>query len=703
MSWIRVLLLLGLLGSLIGPAAAQRRPLNLQETQLQPGTPVERAITSGQIHNFSVTADQNSLVQISIEQQKIDVVVYVYGPNGKKVSDHDTPNGADGPENFSFVTVEKGPYRVAVTPFNGQEETTDGRYVIKIIEVRPATDEELKRSKNQEDLKARALALFADIEGLIPELRTPQTRIKIQLQAAQMLWNADEKRALKYANDAIAGLKEMYGNLNPDTKEYTSTYHAITNLRNEIIQALITQQPELALNFIRSTPAPADPYGNPMSNPAWRDTGYELQLANEIYKKDPKRTLEIARESLKTGYSPNFTSTINTLRQKNPDMAAELANDIATKLLDEKSRNNPAVASLLLGMLQTCALPKQNQSGNTNGEAPRALISQQQYRDLLQKAVTDALAFKPPSWNSYTPERDYASQLLSGLQGMGTEVDTVMNGGAAAIEKRFAELSAASNPQFVEINKYNTAINDPNVSVDQSLELLEKAPKDLQNQLYIQLASRAAVNGDVAKAKQIIKDHITNAYERHMALTNIEQQGMYRAISSGRTEEALRSVASISNPQERAYLLSQLVNQIGPGYKRSTALNLLELARSLVSPSAQAQDQAQLNALFEIAKAFSRYDSKRAFEILDPLVDQFNEMTTAARTLNGFASEFYEQEELNFNNGNAVGNAALQMTSTLGMLGVTNFERAKLTADRIRLPEVRLRAYLDLAQQALQR
>lgn len=704
MSWIRVLLLICLLGSFIEPVAAQfqRRSVDSSETNLQLGTPIERKITAGAIHNFNVTVDQNSLVQITIEQHKIDVMIYVYGPNGKKISEHDTPNGADGPENFSFVTVDKGSYRVAVTPFNGQEETKDGSYTIKIIEVRPATDEELKRSKDVEDLKARALALFGDIEGLIPQIRVPQTRIKIQIQAAQMLWEADEKRAVKYATDAIAGVKELYADLNPDQKEYTTNYHIIINLRQEIIQALMMRQPELALSFIRSTPAPPDPYGNVNQiDRSWQDTGWELEIANQLYKKDPKRTLEVARESLKTGYSPNYTSTINTLKQQNPEMAAELANAVANKLLGEKDKKSSQVATLIVGMLQTCAIPK---SANTNGDGqPAGLISPDQYRDLLQKAATDALAFRPPNFNTYSPERDYAWQLLNGLNSMGAEVDTVMNGGAAAIQKRLDEFNTANNPQLNEINKYNTAINDQNVPVDQTLEMLDKAPKELQNQLYIQLAGRAASNGDLDKARQIIKDHITNAYERHMALVNVEQQGMYRAISTGKTEEALRSAANIANPQERAYLLSQLINQIGPGHKRAAALNLLEQARALLAPSVQAQDQAQLNALFEIARAFSRYDSKRAFEIVDPLVDQFNELCTAAKTMDGFGSEFFDHDELNFNNGNPVGNAAQQMTSTLGTLGLTNFERAKLTADRIRLTEVRLRAYLDLAQQALQR
>ena len=109
-----------------------------------------------------------------------------------------------------------------------------------------------------------------------------------------------------------------------------------------------------------------------------------------------------------------------------------------------------------------------------------------------------------------------------------------------------------------------------------------------------------------------------------------------------------------------------------------------------------------MNALLELARAFSRYDVKRAFEIVDPLVDQLNDLCTAARTLDGFGTEAFEDDEMELQNGNTVAQVATQVTNTLGALAIINFERAKLTADRLRLPEVRLRAYLDIAQQTLQ-
>ena len=174
-----------------------------------------------------------------------------------------------------------------------------------------------------------------------------------------------------------------------------------------------------------------------------------------------------------------------------------------------------------------------------------------------------------------------------------------------------------------------------------------------REQLYIQLANREATNGDIGRARQIIK-LIPNPYQRRHALANIDQQEMYRAIGKGKIDEALRLLAVFAHPKERAAQMSQIVNQIGPGQKRANAINFLEQASAMLGPSSQAQDQEQMNALFEIARAFSHYDAKRSFEIVDPLIDQINEICAAARTMEGFGGENFDDDELNMQNGSVI-------------------------------------------------
>src|SRR5215510_4655466 len=118
MGWIRPLILVCVL---TGIAAAQEISSAQSPTgvpMLQLGTPIERSISPGQTHYYQVIGDENFLVQITVEQRGIDVVVRVRQPMGKRVLENDSPNGDDGPENVSFVTANKLPYQIEVTPLS---------------------------------------------------------------------------------------------------------------------------------------------------------------------------------------------------------------------------------------------------------------------------------------------------------------------------------------------------------------------------------------------------------------------------------------------------------------------------------------------------------------------------------------------------------------------------------------------------------
>jgi len=388
-------------------------------------------------------------------------------------------------------------------------------------------------------------------------------------------------------------------------------------------------------------------------------------------------------------------STVGLLRQKNPELAAQFASEIASKLMNDKLLSKPDAASVIINLIQFNQNLMQR-SLVPNASTQQRLLSDEQYRELLQKAVTEVLSFSRPPAGTYSSERDAALNLLSGLLQFGAEVNSVSGGGEAALRKKLLEL----NPEGSNGLQYQNLIN--NNSSDAALEGIEKAPKDQREQLYLQLATRESSNGDTARARQIVNDRVTNPYQRRQALANIDQQEMYRAVSKGKVEDALRIIASVKTPRERARQIAQIVEQIGPGQKRGVAINLLEQVKSLLGSSMPAQDQDQMNALLEIARAFGKYDAKRSFEILDPLIDQVNDLCAAARTMEGFGPENFEDDELSIQSGNTVAQVVARMSNTLGSLALVNFERARATSDRLSLPEVRLQMYLEIAKQSIQ-
>jgi len=625
-------------------------------------------------------------------------VVRLFSPAGKTLGRYDTPNGPQGPEDISLISDTAGVYRIDVVPL-GQTQSSAGRYEIKILELRAATEEELAAKKNRLALRAKGLALLDEVSESLQLIHLPETRVRVSLQAAQLLWSFDETRGRKFLGDAVEAVKEYLTKVDLEDQNYYQSYQIGMHLRQEVGLVLAVRDPETALSFLTATRILTDPN----ADQGMGRTNQELQLvitvANQMAPRDPKRALQIAEETLKNGYSSSLTETLARLRPLAPDSAAKLAGEIAAQLQGEKLLHNPEAANLAINLLRISGSPARGiQSAGTTTSPPNiALLSEQEYRDLFQKILSEALSYSSPATNNYSVERSSAQNLLSSLRSMSAEVEGFAPGRAAIIAKKANELDNPQQPDPWQ--KYQETVNKG--SLDVALDATSHAPRAMRDQLYQQLSGRIAQTGDFVQARQILLDHIANPFQRQQALKNLEQQEIYSDIAKGKVEEGLQRLGNIHLLRERAMILNGVVNQIGNGQKLATGQQLLEEARSMLGASAQAEDQEQLNALLAIGRAFVRYDSKRGFEIVEPLLDQFNEMSTAATRLDGFGQQFYKDGELLMQNGNALANIANQLISSLGTLGVADFDRAKAGASRIERSEVRLPAFLALAQQAI--
>ena len=678
---------------------AERISAQTNATSLQPGTPIERTLAAGQAHSYSISLEQDQLLQLVVDQRGIDVVVRVFSPAGRRLGEFDTPNGAEGPENVTVVAEATGVYRIDVAPLGQTENLRPGRYEIKVVELRKATAEELQAGKNQEALKAKSLALLVQISPTLQELRRPQTRAGFQIRAARLLWNFDEKRAAKLTEQAIESVKEFIASIDPDQDYYESFQNAM-QLRREVIEVLTTHDPEMALAFLRSTRTLSTPDEMQIRGLGNQELELELALVGQIAANDPKRAFQLAQDTLKRGYPSTLVDTLQRLRSKEPELATKLAHDVAAKLANAKLLKQPEAAYLALSFLRMIRPVRKTQTGAGDEPTKTALLADQEYRELVQHIVAEALSYSPPGINIYSPERNAVQSMLNTLKEMGADLEGYVPGSMAAVEKKFVELNNVGDPRNATWQQYQTAINSG--TVDSALEAVNQAPREVREQLYQQIANKAAAAGDLTRARQIITDNVTNAMLRQQSLKNLSYQAIVGAAARGKTEEALRLLSNFRPVRERRALLSQIVSLIGQGQKKANALVYLEQARSILGPSPKAEDQEQMRALLEIGRAYSKYDSNRAFEIVEPLIDQFNEISEAAVALNGFGQTYYQDGELIMTNGNIVAETGNQLATALAGLAIVNFERAKTAADRIHPNDARIHAYLTIAQQTIE-
>jgi CHAT domain-containing protein/Tfp pilus assembly protein PilF len=189
------LVVLLLLSCLPGTVAA--RPRNLREgahtyhtydnasqneqavSPLKPGEPFERELAGGQTHTYQLLLASNQFLHVVVDQRGIDVLVVLFGPDGQKLAEVDSPGGTSGIEPIFGMAKVPGSYRIEVQSLD--KDAAPGRYEIRIEELRAATPQDKNMIAAQ---SAYAEGLQQQAEGTAELLRKALEKY----QQSLLLW-----------------------------------------------------------------------------------------------------------------------------------------------------------------------------------------------------------------------------------------------------------------------------------------------------------------------------------------------------------------------------------------------------------------------------------------------------------------------------------------------------------------------------------
>ncbi|MFZ0750607.1 MAG: hypothetical protein WAM70_14690, partial [Pyrinomonadaceae bacterium] len=531
----------------------------------------------------------------------------------------------------------------------------------------------------------------------VDQMRLPETRVGMRIKAAQLLWKSDQKRAAKLFGQAADDVRELIARMTTREEPAYESYQMAMQLRQQLIRALAPHDPEAALKFLQSTRIPPElAVAQGQADP---ELPLEFQLVNQVAAADPKRAFDLAQDLLKRSSSAMLIETLTQLASKDRELAGRLAHDMAAKVQREdlvKTRDAAYLAASLMNVVRSNQRVTNNNGDGANGR----LLSDEDYRDLFLKLVSEVMSYSPPTPISYTQEYDAARSLAVVIRQMPNELKTYAADRAASVDKKVLELIGHTEQPLADWQRYQANINS--APVETALESVTEAPVQMRDYLYQQVASRVATSGDMARARQILSEHVTNPAQRQTALHNLQQQEVNSAANKGRYEEALRLLGKFRSGTERDALVTQILDQLSPRVKKELALQYLAQGKSMITSSPQAENQEQMNSLLVLARVFARYDVNQAFEIVEPLLEQFNQLSAAAVTMNGFDRDYYREGELISSHDNPVAQMAHQFSDTLATLAMFDFDRAKTTADGLNRLDVRIRVFLLIAQHTME-
>jgi hypothetical protein len=560
-------------------------------------------------------------------------------------------------------------------------------------------DQQEKQQKALElkkEVERKTLLLLDEVISSAATLKIPENRALVLSGAADLLWSRDEKRARSLFKDALNNLNSIAIRFDEKmSDEQRTAYWKLAQQRKEILQIIARHDADMALELLRASHSQTVPTHAAIkgSTQADEDLRLERSLAIQVAANDPKRALQMAEDGLSKGLSFELLSLLAHLNEKDREMAERFAGDIISKLHSENLATNQEAAWLAIMLLQMGVQtetdgPSLYQRSYSGGGNLPFKLSERQLSDLLEMVTAAALGGTPNT------------SLFSFLPMLMPEIEKLLPERVPALRRRMTESMRTLEPQERMYREYQELIQRG--SVEALMEAAAKSTDKTREMLYEQAGWKAYSRGDAERARQIISDNVQDSATRDRILESFSQMAIWDSMRKENVDAVRQMLSHVKSKDERASVLAQLAWGAALKKDRKLALELLDEARQFVN--LKPKDDAHLYTLLLVVRAYALVEPNKAFEMIESLVDQANELLAAASVLSGFLLPpgMFRKGELMLPPGySQAGMQFRQYGKELAALALVNFERTKAAADKFQRNETRIMARLFIAQGVL--
>ena len=600
----------------------------------------------------------------------------------------------------------------------------------------PST-EELEKQKAERE--KNAYRLLDQIVDEAQSLRLTENRVRIQITAADMLWDQNQGRARSLFASAAEGIAEVGRTQSTNNNRRQVMPDGTTfqvsqgggpqnmrtyQLRQELVLTAARHDAALAYQLLAATKPPAntqptaDARGpRPQMN---SDESLEQTLLGRIAALDPKLAAQNAEQMMDKGQFPmTIPEVINQLYKQDAAAAEKLGDKTVKKIQAANILAKPETGGLVQGLLRAGPRPAgdgKNETASVPNTQWPPVLGQSAYVDLLTTVVDAALKATPSTQNNQRSgsgpvnirangsfvmnsdpkqltdaqvEQMNARRLLAGLQQMLPMLDQYLPSKAPLVRQKMSELGLSN----VSPMNMMSALQG-NLTADALVQAAAAAPQQIQPRLYTQAAYKALEEGDTDRARQIANDHLQNN-ARDTVMQRIDFREMAKKADGARIDEIRQAVARLQTDSEKIDLLIQVAGDTQKTNQK-LAIQLLDEAKQIVSR--RATNYEQFEQQLRVAHAFASVDPARSFEVLDPGISQLNELLQAASVLSGFEINMFRDGEMAMQGGNGLTAIVNRYGQEIAVLAKTDFERSEALAGRFQFTEPRIMTKLAMVQ-----
>ena len=585
----------------------------------------------------------------------------------------------------------------------------------------PST-EELEKQKAERT--QNAYRLLDQVIDEAQQLRLIENRVRVQINAADMLWDQNQGRARSLFTTAAEGIAELgrTPTNNNTARRFVEGNVGPPNLRSfqlrqDLVLTAARHDAALAYQMLAATKPPAQASNDARGYRVTATTEENLEetLLGRIASLDPKLAAQNADQMIEKGQFPStLPQVISQLRRQDADAADKLADKAVKKI----QATNLLSSNDAIGLLQTLLRPGPRPAGDAAEAAAKqqsgfpAVLNQSSYVDLLSTSIDAALKATPasnqrgavpvrgragigPGTTTPAPptdaqiEQGNARRLLAGLQAVLPMVDQYTPGKAQQLRQKMTDMGMQPNMPSMAF-----AFQNGQATTDALIQAAAVAPQQMQVRLYTQAAYQAIEEGDTERARQIATDHLQNT-ARDAVMKRIDFRELAKKADGARLEEVRQTVARLQTDNEKLDFLLQVANDTQKVNPKLT-LQLLEDAKQITNHRATTYDNFEQQ--LKVAHAFASVDPARSFEVLDSGISQLNELLSAASVLSGFEINMFRDGEMAMQGGNGLTAMVNRYGQELAVLARSDFDRSETLAGRFQFPEARIMTRMAMVQ-----